>query len=116
MRGFRRVTILPALLDRSYSLVERLSVWFYGETYQSKCGETRLKPYAIYRQFNKDGYSITDPYRNKNTKINSLAERRHYEKSGLVFRNDHTRKVYNENKIATKKLLYSIKQLRKINQ
>lgn len=115
MRGFRKVTILPALLDRSYSLKERLSVWFRGETYQT-CGETRLKPYAIYRKFNSDGFCINDPYRDKDSRVNPIAERRYYEKSGLVFKNDHARKVYSEDRAATRKVLYSIKQLRKLNR
>ncbi len=116
MRGFRKVSILPALLDRSYSLKERLSVWFRGETYLSKCGETRLKPYAIYRKFNSYGYCLLDPYRDMNQKVNPIAERRYYERDGLVFKSEDAKRFYDEDKASSRKILYSIKQYRKINR
>lgn len=115
MRGFRKVSILPVLLDRSYGLKERLSVWFYGETYQSRYEETRLKPYAIYRKFNKNGYCNFDPYYDTNPLINPIAERRFYERNGLVFKSEEAKKIYHNDRAATRKYIFSLKHIKKSN-
>lgn len=60
---FSRVHILPKSLDRQFSLWEILSVYIFGENYWDEDKHThRPKPYAIARRFNKEGYTLNNPY------------------------------------------------------
>lgn len=56
-----KVWLLPACLDRKFSLKEKLSVWLFGDHYIED-HEIRIKPYALARKFNKDGYTTNNPY------------------------------------------------------
>jgi hypothetical protein len=56
-----RIWLLPASLDRKFSLKEKLSVWLFGDHYTEDF-DIHIKPYALARKFNKDGYTKNNPY------------------------------------------------------
>lgn len=83
---------LPKILDRKYSLIEKLSVWFLGDTYIDHNGTLRLKDYAVYSYFNLEGFTGNVPY-----KINgkySREEHRRFERFGIVLTTPYAKKIF----------------------
>lgn len=118
MVKFRKVFLLPAVLDRKYSLKEKLSVWFGKESYVNQYGETRLKPYAIFRKFNKQGYCIINPYFIHNGKkyVHSMAEQRFYERGGFVFKSKEAERLYKEDIEEAKKHIKQLMLIRRLTK
>lgn len=72
--------------------MEKLSVWFCGDTYIDHKGTLRLKDYAVYCCFNLEGFVGTVPY-----KINgeySREEHRRFERQGIVLKTPYASKVF----------------------
>lgn len=60
--GHKQVWFLPKKLDREYTLCEKLSSIFLGNTYRDHYGRLRFKPYSIYRRFGGADYTYDNPY------------------------------------------------------
>jgi hypothetical protein len=96
----RAFYILPNKLNRKYSIWEKFSVLF-GDTYK-KNNIIRIKPYALFIKFNKNGFTRDNPYLIfrfwENKWVNLKHERLFYEKDGLCFKSDEIKRQYNNNK------------------
>lgn len=83
---------LPKILDRKYTLIEKLSVWFLGDTYIDHKGTLRLKDYAVYSYFNTQGFSRSVPYRIGGKY--SREEHRRFERFGIVLKTPYAKKIF----------------------
>lgn len=85
---FQQYWFLPKILDRKYSLIEKLSVWFLGDAYIDHKGTLRLKDYAVYSSFNVYGYATVNPY------MNSKDEQRRFERFGIVLVSKQAKNIF----------------------